>query len=262
MRNVKIESLCLAMIAAQSIIFWLSQSFILGNKILPFGTFVAPAILGFIVGIFGLGVIAKELLNRQPLRLQLLLPSGMCIACFAFYQVNLGWQNLDFRRGNDYSTDIINVPKYTISREHRLNFGETKFWTLFEVFDKTLKADANSVTVPMSGLDTNRLIRKMALQSGWIGIRHKVLASDSTGLIETFEFKAGLLLLRQRSDVVIRVVSRQNYSAVIDIRSSSPTKRVDLGLNNMLINKITAKVLEMADDFGVSANNVAHAANL
>ena len=262
MRNGKIETLCLAMVTAQVILFWLGQSSMVGNKALPFGAFVIPTVLGFIVAIFGLGVIVKELLNRQPLRLPLLFACGVGLSSFVFYEVNLGWQNLDFRRGNDYSTDIINVPKYTISREHRLNFGETKFWTLFEVFDKTLKADANSVTVPMSGLDTNRLIRKMALQSGWIGIRHKVLASDSTGLIETFEFKAGLLLLRQRSDVVIRVVSRQNYSAVIDIRSSSPTKRVDLGLNNMLINKITAKVLEMADDFGVSANNVAHAANL
>jgi hypothetical protein len=81
-------------------------------------------------------------------------------------------------------------------------------------------------------------------------------------LTETFEFKAGLPLLRQRSDVVVRVVSRQNYRAVIDIRSSSPNKRVDLGFNNMMINKIMAQLLEMADDSIIAANQVAHAANL
>ena len=262
MRNVKTELLCLAMVAAQVIIFWLGQSSMVGNKALPFGAFVIPTVLGFIVGIFGLGVIVKELLNRQPLRLPLLFACGLGLSSFVFYEVNLGWQNLDFRRGNDYSTDIMNVPKYNVSREGRLNFGETKFWSLFEISDKTLKADASSVIVPMSGLDIKRLIKKMARNFGWIAIRYEVLGSSSTGLTETFEFKAGSPLLRQRSDVVVRVVSRQNYRAVIDIRSSSPNKRVDLGFNNMMINKIRAQLLEMADDSIISANQVAHAANL
>ena len=121
---------------------------------------------------------------------------------------------------------------------------------------------AGCVIVPMSGLDIKRLIKKMARNFGWIAIRYEVLGSSSTGLTETFEFKAGLPLLRQRSDVVVRVVSRQNYRAVIDIRSSSPNKRVDLGFNNMMINKIRAQLLEMADDSIIAANQVAHAANL
>ena len=77
MRNVKTESLCLAIVAAQVIIFWLGQSSLVGNKVLPFGAFVIPTVLGFIVGIFGLGVIIKELLNRQPLRLPLLFACGL-----------------------------------------------------------------------------------------------------------------------------------------------------------------------------------------
>ena len=262
MRNGKIETLCLAMITAQVILFWLGQSSMVGNKALPFGAFIIPAVLGFIVGIFGLSVIVRELLNRQPIQFSLLFACGLCISSFLMYQVNLGWQNLDFRRGNDYSTDIMNVPKYNVSREGRLNFGETKFWSLFEISDKTLKADASSVIVPMLGLDIKRLIKKMARNFGWIAIRYEVLGSSSTGLTETFEFKAGSRLLRQRSDVVVRVVSRQNYRAVIDIRSSSPNKRVDLGFNNMMINKIRAQLLEMADDSIISANQVAHAANL
>ena len=143
-----------------------------------------------------------------------------------------------------------------------MNFGETKFWSLFEISDKTLKADAGSVIVPMSGLDIKRLIKKMARNFGWIAIRYEVLGSSSTSLTETFEFKAGSPLLWQRSDVVVRVVSRQSYTAVIDIRSSSPNKRVDLGFNNMMINRIRAQVLEMADDSIIAANQVAHAANL
>ena len=204
MRNGKIETFCLAMITAQVILFWLGQSSLVGNKALPFGAFVIPTVLGFIVGIFGLGVIVKELLNRQPLRLPLLFACGLGLSSFVFYEVN---------------------------------FGETKFWSLFEISDKTLKADAGSVIVPMSGLDIKRLIKKMARNFGWIAVRYEVLGSSSTGLTETFEFKAGSPLLRQRSDVVVRVVSRQSYSAVIDIRSSSPNKRVDLGFNNMMINK-------------------------
>ena len=54
--------------------------------------------------------------------------------------------------------------------------------------------------------------------------------------------------------MVVRVVSRQNYRAVIDIRSSSPNKRVDLGFNNMMINKIRAQLSEMADDSIIAAN--------
>ena len=45
MRNSKIESLCLSMIGAQAILFWLNQSSFLGNKALPFGTVVIPASL-------------------------------------------------------------------------------------------------------------------------------------------------------------------------------------------------------------------------
>ena len=64
MRNGKIETFCLAMITAQVILFWLGQSSMVGNTALPFGAFVISTVLGFIVGIFGLGVIVKELLNR------------------------------------------------------------------------------------------------------------------------------------------------------------------------------------------------------
>ena len=77
MRNGKIETLCLAMITAQVFIFWLNQSPLVGNKALPLGAFVIPTVLGLIVGIFGLGVIVKELLNRQPLRLPLLFACGL-----------------------------------------------------------------------------------------------------------------------------------------------------------------------------------------
>ena len=77
MRNSKIESFCLFMVALQAIFFLMSQSSLVGNKALPFGAFIIPAVLGFIVGIFGLGVIIKELLNRQPLRLPLLFACGL-----------------------------------------------------------------------------------------------------------------------------------------------------------------------------------------
>jgi hypothetical protein len=262
MRNSKIELLCLSMVGVQAIFFLLVQSSLVGNKVLPFGAFIIPAVLGFILGMFGLSVIVKELLNRQPIGFPLLFASGLCISSFLMYEVNLGWQNLDFRRGNDYSTDIMNVPKYKISREDRLNFGETKFWSLFEMSDKTLKADASSIIVPLPLPDIKRLVKKMARNSGWIMVRHEALGSSSTGLTETFEFKAGIPLIRQRSDVVVRVVSRQNYSAVIDIRSSSPNKRVDLGFNNMMINQIRAQLFEMTDDSSLSGNDAAHAANL
>ena len=118
-----------------------------------------------------------------------------------------------------------------------MNFGETKFWSLFEISDKTLKADAGSVIVPMSGLDIKRLIKKMARNFGWIAVRYEVLGSSSIGLTDTFELKAGSPLLQQCCDMIIRVVLRQYYGAVIDIRSSSLNKRVDLGFNNMMINK-------------------------
>jgi hypothetical protein len=78
----------------------------------------------------------------------------------------------------------------------------------------------------------------MARNSGWVVVRYEVSMSSSTGLREIFEFKAGLPLLQQHSGVIVRVVLRRHYSAVIDIRSSSPNKRVDLGFNNLLINKI------------------------
>lgn len=94
-----------------------------------------------------------------------------------------------------------------------------------------------SVIVSMSGLDIKRLIKKMARNFGWIAVRYEVLGSSSIGLTDTFEFKAGSPLLQQCSDMIIRVVLRQYYGAVIDIRSSSLNKRVDLGFNNMMINK-------------------------
>ena len=262
MRKSKIELLCMVMVAAQATFWLLGQSSLVGNDMLPDATFIIPAILGFILGVVGSSVIVKELLNRQPIRLPLLFACGLSIISFLIYEVNLGWQNLDFRRGNDYSTDIINVPKYKISREGRLNFGETKFWALFEISDKTLKADASGIIVPMSGQDIRRLMRKIARNSGWIAVRHDVLASSGTGLTETFEFKAGIPLIRQRSDVVVRIASRENHSTLIDIRSSSPNKRVDFGFNNMMINNIRAQLLEMADDVTLTTNQVTHAANL
>ena len=98
MRNSKIESFCLFMVALQAIFFLMSQSSLVGNKALPFGAFIIPAVLGFIVGIFGLSVIVRELLNRQPIQFSLLFACGLCISSFLMYQVNLGWQNLDFRQ--------------------------------------------------------------------------------------------------------------------------------------------------------------------
>jgi hypothetical protein len=76
--------------------------------------------------------------------------------------------------------------------------------------------------------------------------RSSVTVSHSIGTTETYEFTAGLPGMVKRADLLVRVTSPSVGSSTIEIRSSSPGRRRDLGLNSFLIRRLATELLVMA----------------
>ena len=59
---------------------------------------------------------------------------------------------------------------------------------------------------------------------------------------ETYELLAGNAGINQRTDFAVRVMSNNEGFSVVDLRSSSPGRRRDLGFNDLMIRQFAGEL--------------------
>lgn len=245
-----VERCGIAVLFTQVAIFLVIQTQIVDPWHVPITVvFTLITLLGTVGVCLGLVIIIKSLLYREPFRLELLLVCGLMCIMFLFMQFTYGWQNFDYKRANDYSTDIVNVPQYKLTKYERLHVKESSsLWAFMDIPHSIVKADTDSIELPLSGIDFQIVLKKVTAALGMRQVRSSVTVSDDIGIIETYEFSTGLSGMVKRVDLLVRVTSPSAGSSTIDIRSSSPGRRRDLGLNSFFIRRLATELLVMAGE--------------
>ena len=182
-----------------------------------YGDSYYPVLSGGVAGFFGICLIAKSVWSRQSFRIELVFASGLNIFFALFFQQGVGWQNIDFRKGNDYSTDIASIPQYQFINNQMSRVKKAYLWSAIQSSDVTLKASKGSILLPLSASESTLIIRKATNVRGWLITRNLVLSTDITEFIEIFQLTARLPLSDHRCDVVIRSIPEKLGSTKIDI---------------------------------------------
>lgn len=211
--------------------------------------FVAATVLGAVGAILLIGIILRDLVFRQFLNVELVLICGLLLVPLVYIQTVYGWQNFSLQKANDYSTDIVNAPQYQMSKHERLLAkGISSTWAFMDIPHEIVKADTDSIELPLSGIDFQIVLKKVTAALGMRQVRSSVTVSDDIGIIKTYEFSTGLSGMVKRVDLLVRVTSPSAGSSTIDIRSSSPGRRRDLGLNSFFIRRLATELLVMAGE--------------
>lgn len=212
----------------------------------PAGILMIPLFLGGVASFIGICLIAKSVWSRQPFRIELVFASGLNIFFVMMFQQGVGWQNIDFREGNDYSTDIASIPQHQFINNQVSSVKKAHPWSAIQSLDVTLEASKGSILLPLSALESALIIRKATNVRGWFVTRNLVLSTDDTESIETFHLTARMPLSGHTCDVVIRSISEKLGSTKIDIRASWRNNKRDLGLNDVIVNVLVKDILNAA----------------
>ena len=212
----------------------------------PAGILMIPLFLGGVASFIGICLIAKSVWSRQPFRIELVFASGLNIFFVMMFQQGAGWQSIDFREGNDYSTDIASIPQHQFINNQVSSVKKAYPWSAIQSSDVTLEASKGSILLPLSALESALIIRKATNVRGWFVTRNLVFSTDDTESIETFHLTARMPLSGHKCDVVIRSISEKLGSTKIDIRASWRNNKRDLGLNDLIINVLVKDILNAA----------------
>ena len=236
--NLKIiEAFCSLMLGLQVIFFSLVQFQIADPWSFPaLVLFLMSLILCGIGAILGIGLSIMRKHYKHAVRLDTIVLFSMCLSTVGFFQVVYGWQSLDLTAGNDYSTDITNPPQYQLSKYQRLKVKEVSpVWGFMDIPPKILKSDTDSLVAPKSGVELKIIINQVANKLDWIVARRSDSMTTDKKFDQTYELLVGTAGVHQRTNLVVRVVSNNDGSSVVDIRSSSPGRRRDFGFNELMI---------------------------
>ena len=211
--------------------------------------FALSVILGCVGATFGIGLWIMRNHKQYPTRADTMVIFLMCFVPFTFVQVGYGWQNVNLKASNDYSTDLVNPPLFSLSKYERLVIKEVApFWGFLDIPHVITKAERDSLVFAKSGLELKRMIIKAANNLGWRMIRRSANASTDNTFNETYEIAGGYSGIAQRTDLVVRVVSNNGGSAIVDIRASSRGSRRDLGFNEMMIQKLARELAVLSQN--------------
>ena len=125
----------------------------------------------------------------------------------------------------------------------------SEVWGFLAIPHRILKADLDSIILPVSDFDSTFIVKKAINRMGWVIRRHLVTKMSNGGTVETYEFKAGFPTLYVRADVVVRLVSNQLGYTMVNIRSSSTSLRRDWGLNNFVVKKLVEEMRDVAKSY-------------
>lgn len=234
--NLKIiEAFCALMLGLQ-VMFFLLMQFQKPWSFPALVFFVISLILCGVGAILGIGLCIMRKHQQHAVRSDTIVLFFMCLSTVGFFQFVYGWQSLDLTAGNDYSTDITNSPQYHLSKYQRLKVKEVSpVWGFMDIPPKILKSDTDSLVLPKSGVELKIIINQVTNKLGWIVSRRSGSLTTDKNFEETYELIAGAAGVHQRTNLVVRVVSNNDGSSVVDLRSSSPGRRRDFGFNEFMI---------------------------
>ena len=237
------------------ITLWLTPHFPVATLI--FGT----TLLGLIGAVGGLGIIIKRRLNRQAFRPELLI---VCAALFfnaAVVQAKFGFQNVDLKNAHDYSTNIVNPPQFLQTKDQRqlvqtrsVRYKQFVLFPLTPVSDEIFKADTDSIVLPLSGVDSKIVLKRVIERSGWSMTSYSVSSRDHIDFSETYNYHGYVALAKQRSSLAVSIISTQPGRSVIDIRVASRTGYRSLGASVLLIRQLASEILLLSQEFVLVQN--------
>ena len=257
--NLKIiEAFCALTLGLQVMFFLLVQFQITDPWSFPALVFFLISLIlcgaGAILGI-GLCIMRKH--QQHAVRSDTIALFFMCLFTVGFFQLGYGWQSLDLTAGNDYSTDITNPPQYQLSKYQRLKVKEVSpVWGFMDVPPKTLKSDADSLVFPKSGMELKVIINKVANKLDWIVVRRSDSLTTDKNFNETYELIVGASDVHQRTNLIVRVVSNNDGSSVVDIRSSSPGRRRDFGFNELMIRTLADELEKSVTNYPLTIRSL------
>jgi|TARA_B110000881_G_C18504991_1_gene479031 hypothetical protein len=198
--------------------------------------FLASCGLGAVFVCFGVCRLIQRALQGAAIRLHTALLLVLTVSLLGVIQGSFGFQNLNWKKGNDYSTNSIDIPKFSLTKIQRLRSPKVStLWGFMDIPHAILKSGTDSIVLPMSGLVAKRLVIKTLNKMGWIMVRRFADTTDDVGFKEVYEIVGAMAGSPRRTDLLVRVVSVTGSFSVVDIRSSSPGRRRDLGFNELMI---------------------------
>ena len=167
----------------------------------------------------------------------------VCILPMAMFQYVYGFQNVNFERVNDVSTNVIDAPQFKLSRLERQSvFGANDVWPLVKARNQiSAHPDISTVTL----LAPLGLLYRCAITTAQ-NVNWKVTVRDLAAQI--FEAKTSVRSLHNDLDTVFRIRDAGQGGSSIDIRSASAHTFLDGGLNAYIIKRfMTALRSTLAD---------------
>jgi len=240
-----IEVFCTLMLLLQALCYLLVQYGIINSWFFPATViFILTIILGGIGALSGVGLLIKQRGGDKPARPEAIMVFLMCMFSVVWVQVFYGWQFIfDLTAGNDYTTDIADVPQFQQSKHERLIVKEVSpIWGFMDIPHVILKADIDTIFLPLSGLESKVIVKRAINKLGWRLVRYSDNTSAVDGFNQTYEIVGGNGGVNQLTDLVVRIVSDNAESSAVDIRSSSPGRRRDLGFNQHMIQKFAEEL--------------------
>ena len=257
--NLKIiEAFCALMLGLQVIFFSLVEFQITDPWSFPALVFFLMSLILCAVGaIFGVGFCIMRKHHQLAVRLDTIVLFFMCFSTVGFFQIVYGWQSLDLKAGNDYSTDITNPPQYQLSKYQRLKVKEVSpVWGFMDIPPKILKSDTDSLVLPKSCVELKIIINQVTNKLDWIVSRRSSSVTTDKNFDETYELIVGAAGVHQRTNLVVRVVSNNDGSSVVDIRSSSPGRRRDFGFNELMIRTLADELEKSVTNYPLTIRSL------
>jgi hypothetical protein len=257
--NLKIiEAFCALMLGLQVMFFLIVQFHIIDPWSFPdLVFFVISLILCSVGAILGIGLCIMRKQQQHAVRSETIVLFFMCLSTVGFFQFVYGWQSLDLTAGNDYSTDITNPPQYQLSKYQRLKVKEVSpVWGFMDIPPKILKSDTDSLVLPKSGVELKIIINQVTNKLDWRVSRRAASLTTDKNFEETYELIVGAVGVRKRTNLVVRVVSNNDGSSVVDLRSSSPGRWRDFGFNELMIRTLADELEKSVTSYPLSVRSL------
>ena len=125
---------------------------------------------------------------------------------------------------------------------------------LTPVSDEIFKADTDSIVLPLSGLASKIVLKRVIERSGWSMTSYSVSSRDHIDFSETYQYHGYVALANQRSSLAVSIISTQPGRSVIDIRVASRTGYRSLGASVLLIRQLASEILLLSQEFVLVQN--------
>ena len=184
-----IEAVLALLLIYQSVLYLIISFELVDPWVFPTSVlFLVSCGLGAVFGVFGGCRLVQRALQGEAIRPQTALLLVLTVSLLSVVQGSFGFQNLNWKKGNDYSTSITDIPKFSLAKDERLRSTSTSaLWGFMDIPQAILKSDTDSIVLPMSGLVTKRIVIKTLNKMGWRVVRRFDETMDDVGFKEVYE---------------------------------------------------------------------------